>query len=1092
MRRLSAVKFDRFVRVLVSFAILFSTIGTAMPLAVAQARPASDPPSGMVGKATPVPPEATPVVETTPTLEPIPTVVETDTATLIPTEVTPVVDVTSTLEPTPTVVETATAIPITPEPTVPADVSITPDTSLGGALAQPLTVTQKVLDRFGGRLISDDKRVQLDVPPGLFKQSARVSITSRRIVSETETHDPRIEFDLDALDVKTQARLAKFEQPLTLTVNLKGLIDLDQVPSDMYVALYSLNADGNPVPVWPIQVDRQTGTISAQVDHFSSWGAGLYPGTPGVWEFHYTPPEVALYNGAATAQIPLNVPAGRSGLQPNLGLSYNSATLNGLSGAEKNSLDWTRGGEVGGFWQLDGVPKIAREKWENCWWGDRDDPKEGSCIRDVFTLIINSTGYDLEPGTPSGGQDALVTIPTRYYAVGAPNLYIERHTACTQYDTKDGECTLIGGNGSSPNNETKEYWIVRMADGTQYRLGYNADSEQVADDVCNPHWWYGEKCKKIGSSGDYMSGLYGMGYKGEQRPPRNDDQTPYRVARAWWADQVTDKFGNTMTFSDGTFWFNYGERVTPRTIQYNNSGANYLTRIALVGTDTNPPNNEPTIDGVEMYTKDSGGVERLVRRYQFARAWFNHNKWDGSHYIRSDFQVLSSVQEQTVDASGAWYSLPAQTFTYEWRSTRDAYDIMQLIQVNNGYGGVTTFDYIDDMRPYGGYCDWAGCNDHIVSSKRVSGGAGTPDLYSTYDYAQVCFDSYNNGQASACASRATQLCGNKCDKDRFIKLGGFGEVTETQWNGPTPVARSKHSFINANPSWFLGHEYKVQQLDPANNNAVLTLDETQWSDKLNNAWFGFVSEKTSTTYSDGLALSTRTSYAVDSYANVVSEYQYGAEVRLPNAGFEQGIASWVNTNPQALYTVTDADQFAGRYSLRLQGGAGTIYQALTGLTPNTTYTVRLWIKASPDNGDQFQLFLHDDIGQNYFVSSPLLPTTTWTQVQLNYQANARGTLLIELAHLDNSSANGVTYIDEVAVARAADVGDERSIQRFYRNLTDNSRWLIGLKWDENTFATITPNVADYALLKLKSCGITTIIPTTSIAGMSPTRLIGVW
>jgi hypothetical protein len=557
--------------------------------------------------------------------------------------------------------------------------------------AETITVT---LDATGGTVTTPDGRIRLDVPPRALRNPARFSITPRA-VAQPATSGSVIEFDLSARDVVSDTMLSTFGRPITLTVNLQGLIDLEHVPSDMYVALYYRTPEGNQNPVWPIRVNREAGTISAQVDHFSSWGAGLYPGTPGVWEFNYTAPEVSLYSGAATVQIPLKAPAGRKGLQPSLGLSYNSATLNGLTGAELGSLDWTRGSALGGFWELEGIPKIAREKWEKCHWsyvngaGQTVDYDNQTCLRDVFTLIIDGAGYELEPVTPAAQQDAILNVPTRYYAVGAPNLYIERHTPCSQYDTKDGECTLSGGNGGSPANETKEYWIVRSADGVEFRLGYNIDSEQVAGQVCNPHWWGEEKCRVFG-----MSNLYGMGYKGEQRPPSNSDIDPYRAARAWWADRVTDQFGNTMEFTYGTWFFNNGERVTPRTIKYNSSAGGYLTRIELVGADANPPNNEPTIDRVDMFTKDASGVERLVRRYWFTRAWFDRGKWDGDEYIWSDFEVLSSVQEE----SGSGIRLPAQSFTYEWRSTRDVYDIMQLKSVANGYGGVTTFTYID--------CEW--------------------------------------------------------------------------------------------------------------------------------------------------------------------------------------------------------------------------------------------------------------------------------------------------------------------------------------------------------------------------------------------------
>ena len=75
------------------------------------------------------------------------------------------------------------------------------------------------------------------------------------------TNRPRLEFDLDAFDVDSNTPVARFRQPLTLTVNLTGLIDLQQIPSDMYVALYTISPEGNQVPIWPIQIDAEAGTV---------------------------------------------------------------------------------------------------------------------------------------------------------------------------------------------------------------------------------------------------------------------------------------------------------------------------------------------------------------------------------------------------------------------------------------------------------------------------------------------------------------------------------------------------------------------------------------------------------------------------------------------------------------------------------------------------------------------------------------------------------------------------------------------------------------------------------------------------------------
>jgi len=78
------------------------------------------------------------------------------------------------------------------------------------------------------------------------------------------------------------------------------------------------------------------------------------------WQLTYNAPNVALFSGAATAEIPLELPAGRNGLQPDLRLSYNSRRVDGLLGW---SQDW-----VGTGWSIE-LMDISRKnvglKWQD-------------------------------------------------------------------------------------------------------------------------------------------------------------------------------------------------------------------------------------------------------------------------------------------------------------------------------------------------------------------------------------------------------------------------------------------------------------------------------------------------------------------------------------------------------------------------------------------------------------------------------------------------------------------------------------------------------------------------------------------------------
>lgn len=135
-----------------------------------------------------------------------------------------------------------------------------------------------------------------------------------------------------------------------------------------------------------------------------------------------------------------------------------------------------------------------------------------------------------------------------------------------------------------------------MPNGTQARFGYDLDAEQYTG-VC-----------PLGESGCQSRG----GYRGRD---------PATAARRWRVDQVTDVYGNKMTFhydeyADGD-WFN--GHSTLRHIYYNFDPANensYLSEVGLPGAGG--PN--PTIDTIVMTNTNNLGNKVPVRRYALGRS----------------------------------------------------------------------------------------------------------------------------------------------------------------------------------------------------------------------------------------------------------------------------------------------------------------------------------------------------------------------------------------------------------------------------------------------------------------------------------------
>jgi RHS repeat-associated protein len=923
-----------------------------------------------------------------------------------------------------------------PTPTLETDVSATFTSTL--TYAPPLTATQVIVSRLGGHAASIDNRIQLDVPPGLFKNQTQVSITPKAIsVASGDPHGMRLRFDLDALDQTTGQKLTQFDQPITLTVNVSGLIDLANMPEGQYVYVAYQLPDGEWSHLDHIRLNETAQTISVQLPHFSSYGSGIENGTPGVWNFIYDAPQVSTFSGSTAYQIPLKFPAGRSGLQPNLSLSYGSSRINARSGDENTTQGVEQGvdiGPIGDSWSLDGGMTIARERWQACKWNDPNNWDYGSCLQDVFTLIVNGTGYDLKPTDGS-------KVNGRYYVEGNPALDVERHNGCVQYNSGDGTCTITNTlGGDSPLNVTGEYWTVTLADGTQARLGYTANAEQVTAGVCNPNYQvYGHLCKHDVQGGSAAT----MGYKG---------RVADKGARSWRVDTMTNTLGATMIFT----YTKHHDRVTLRNIYYNydgsgdpQSGSNYLTHIVLTGSDSG---TDPTIDEINIYNTNNAGAQPLIKKYVLTRTTDSLHKanckYDDGSQLFSYFTTLSSIQEQ--DSSGI--SLPATTFNYDWRYTTYCYDLEYLTQVDNGYGGVATFNY--EKVNNGNF------NYRAIGQKTTDGVGNSSPLSVTYAYGTSCVDS----DGSACESRMTSLCG-ACAS---IALVGHDVVTETHWNGTTKLNQTVHYFYNSNPAWQLGKEYRTVTLDGsgnllAENNSTLSTLPTAGG-----TTFAYVGQSDATTYNGGLTLNKRMAYTYDIYGNQTAQYDYGAEERVVNAGFENGNNNGLNDwnlfgTPASLNTTTG---FAGQNSVQLQGSTdGGVYQDVSGLISGTTYLIRAWVKATAGTTAKFELWAHDTNpnGTNGRSVAAVL-STTWTLLTLAYPADGTGAVRIHLHYMVAGGAAGTIYVDEVALAKTSDVGDERSTHNFYRN-QPNGLWLVGLKYGSNVFAGITLNKADYSILK---------------------------
>src|SRR5882672_3164069 len=189
--------------------------------------------------------------------------------------------------------------------------------------------------------------------------------------------------------------------------------------SDRSIRFAKLSPEASSRPAKPkLPTDDRASTMTAAAE-----SAGATPGTFSADAFQND-----LFTGAATAEIPIVVPAGAAGIAPKIALHYSSSAVDELGEhdqAQSAGLGWLL--DVGGF--------ILRDLKGSTATSD-----------DTFKLAF------------AGGVHDLVLVDA----------------AQRIYHTKDEVFLKI-----QYFAEPDDYWVLTTKDGIQHRFGYTADSKAV-------------------------------------------------------------------------------------------------------------------------------------------------------------------------------------------------------------------------------------------------------------------------------------------------------------------------------------------------------------------------------------------------------------------------------------------------------------------------------------------------------------------------------------------------------------------------------------------------------------------------------------
>jgi len=300
-------------------------------------------------------------------------------------------------------------------------------------------------------------------------------------------------------------------------------------------------------PVKVDSIDKENQIVIIKTNHFSDYINGVIqlPESPSTSSFTPTmmsdmevaspfagmnimsPPQVSQ-KGDATVSYPLNLPQGRRGMAPSLGLQYSSDGGSGWLGLGWNIPVQTI--SVDTRW---GVPVF-----------------DGDFETELY--MLNGTQLVFE------GTNNKVYMPNRHYKGGCDTDHVGRNTSGDKYfqERKLGSFSRIKRIGLDPSEYS---WEVTTADGTVHLYGTADDVNRLGNEKGIGIWYLEKSTDKYGN---YIQYIYEYVANGDSSPANNGvnlylDEIKY-TGGVELSPQNTIVFNRTSTRSDKIINGRYG------------------------------------------------------------------------------------------------------------------------------------------------------------------------------------------------------------------------------------------------------------------------------------------------------------------------------------------------------------------------------------------------------------------------------------------------------------------------------------------------------------------------------------------------------
>lgn len=200
-----------------------------------------------------------------------------------------------------------------------------------------------ILDDQGGILVADEGRIKIEIPENALSETSSIAIgkpSGDSVPPFSLSGDP---FEITARGEASKEEQTQFPEEITISVSYAELDVPETLEGDL--TLYWYNPETKDWDALPTTVNPETKILEAYTDHFTvfdmdvnNWQASRLPTVDSF--------QVSNFTGAATYALPIEVPAGPGGFQPNFLLTYNSQIVD-------QSTTATQATWVGMGWSLD-------------------------------------------------------------------------------------------------------------------------------------------------------------------------------------------------------------------------------------------------------------------------------------------------------------------------------------------------------------------------------------------------------------------------------------------------------------------------------------------------------------------------------------------------------------------------------------------------------------------------------------------------------------------------------------------------------------------------------------------------------------------